>query len=100
MPEILPNWHPALVHFPIALAITATLLLLASRLRPDNHLLPASGRLLVALAAVGAVLAAALGWHAYATVEHDAAGHLVMLRHRNWALATTLGLIAMAAWDS
>lgn len=99
MPEIYPNWHPAFVHFPIALAITATLLLLLGRLR-QRHQLLASGRLLVALAALGAVIAVALGWQAFQTVDHDAAGHLVMLRHRNWAVAVTLGLIVMALWDA
>lgn len=100
MPEIIPNWHPAVVHFPIALAVTATLLLLLGRLRPGNQTFLASGRLLVLCAALSAVLAAALGWYAFQTVEHDGAGHLVMLRHRNWALAGTAGLIALAVWDS
>lgn len=99
MPEIIPNWHPAVVHFPIALAITATLLMLLGRFRPANPLLIASGRLLIPLAALGAVFSAGMGWYAFATVEHDAAGHLVMLSHRNWAMAGTTGLIAIAIWD-
>src|SRR6185369_9919360 len=69
MPEVLPNWHPVAVHFPIALALTATLLLLAGRLRPANPTLVTCARLLLALAAGAAVLAAALGWHAYLTVD-------------------------------
>lgn len=99
MPEVLPNWHPVAVHFPIALAVTATLLLLAGHLRPANPTLVASARLLLALAAFAAVLAVALGWHAYLTVEHDAAGHRVMLQHRNWAMASMLGLVLLALWD-
>jgi uncharacterized membrane protein len=99
MPEIVPNWHPAVVHFPIALAVTATLLLLLGRWRPANSTFTASGRLLVLGAALSAGLAAALGWYAFQTVEHDGAGHLVMLSHRNWALAGTAGLIAVAVWD-
>ncbi|MGB4062788.1 MAG: DUF2231 domain-containing protein [Azonexus sp.] len=99
MPDIIPNWHPAVVHFPIALAVTATLLLLLGRWRPANPTFTASGRLLILGAAVSAALAAALGGYAFQTVEHDAAGHLVMLRHRNWALAGTAGLIALAVWD-
>ncbi|QKV56563.1 MAG: hypothetical protein HT580_04435 [Dechloromonas sp.] len=36
MPDIVPNWHPAAVHFPIALGVTAALLLLAARLKPAH----------------------------------------------------------------
>lgn len=99
MPEIVPNWHPAAVHFPIALAVTTTLLLLLGRWRPANSVYTASGRLLVLASALSAVLATALGWYAFQTVEHDGAGHRVMLSHRNWALAGTAGLIALAVWD-
>jgi uncharacterized membrane protein len=99
MPEIIPNWHPAVVHFPIALAITATVLLLAGRLFPAATLFPSCGRLLLQLSALSAVVAAGLGWYAFQSVDHDAAGHLVMLSHRGWALASTGGLLLLALWD-
>ncbi|WP_153145807.1 DUF2231 domain-containing protein [Dechloromonas sp. H13] len=99
MPEIVPNWHPAIVHFPIALTITTTLLLLAARLRPAHPLLPACARLLLPLAALSAVAAVGLGWQAYLTVEHDAAGHRVMTRHRDWAQLSAGGLLILALWD-
>ena len=100
MPDIVPNWHPAIVHFPIALAITATLLLLAGRLRPAITLPPSCGRLLLQLSALSAVVAAALGWYAFQTVDHDAAGHLVMVSHRGWAVVSTGGLLLLALWDT
>lgn len=100
MPEIIPNWHPAAVHFPIALTMTATLLLLAGWLFPATTLLPSCGRLLLQLSALSAVVAAALGWYAFQTVDHDAAGHLVMLNHRAWAVASTGGLLLLALWDT
>lgn len=100
MPEIFPNWHPAVVHFPIALGLTATMVLAAAVLRPKDPGLAASGRLLLQIAAVSAIVAAALGWQAFQTVDHDAAGHRVMLRHRDWAIACTFGLLACALWES
>lgn len=100
MPEIIPNWHPLAVHFPIALVITATLLLLGGRLRPATPLLTASARLLLQIAAPTALLAVALGWQAYLTVEHDSAGHLVMTRHRDWAMLCTASLLVLTLWDA
>ncbi|MFZ2269469.1 MAG: DUF2231 domain-containing protein [Azonexus sp.] len=100
MPEIVPNWHPALVHFPIALTITATLLMLAASRRSADPLLVPSARLLLRLAAGTAVVAAIFGWQAFQSVEHDAAGHLVMLSHRNWALSSTAGLLLATIWDA
>lgn len=97
--DIVPNWHPAAVHFPLALGITATLLLALSCLR-SSAFLAASARLLLQFAAISAILAAALGWHAFTSVEHDAAGHAVMLRHRDWAMLCTLGLVGVAALET
>ncbi len=99
MPDIVPNWHPAAVHFPIALGMTTVLLLVAARLNPAHAGFSAAARLLLPLAAISAVIAAALGWHAFGTVEHDAAGHAVMTRHRNWALGATVFLALLALWD-
>lgn len=97
--DILPNLHPAATHFPIALGITASLLLLVGKFRPANSELTATGRLLVSLAALSALFAVALGWQAFMTVDHDAAGHRVMIEHRNWAMAASAGLILVALWD-
>lgn len=98
--EIYPNWHPAAVHFPIALGITATLLFaLAASGRGGPAIAPAA-RLLLQLAALAALVTAVLGWLAFESVDHDAAGHAVMLRHRAWALASAGGLILVALWES
>ncbi len=99
MPDIVPNWHPAAVHFPIALGMTTVLLLVAARLNPARDSFSAAARLLLPLAAISAVIAAVLGWHAFGTVEHDAAGHAVMTRHRDWALGATVFLALLALWD-
>ncbi len=98
MPDILPNWHPAAVHFPIALSLTAALLLLLSKLSPRlAQQCVSSAYLLLPLSAISALLAAVLGWHAFNTAEHDAAGHAAMLTHRNWAVAATALALLLAA---
>ena len=99
MPDIVPNWHPVAVHFPIALGMTTVLLLVVARLNPAYAGFSAAARLLLPLAAISAVIAAVLGWHAFGTVEHDAAGHAVMTRHRDWALGATVFLALLALWD-
>ncbi len=99
MPDIVPNWHPVAVHFPIALGMTTVLLLVVARLNPAYAGFSAAARLLLPLAAISAVIAAALGWHAFGTVEHDAAGHAVMTRHRDWAFGSTVVLTLLALWD-
>lgn len=96
MPEIIPNLHPVLVHFPIALiSVSAFFHLVMLVVRSKSCAILAHTTLwLGALAALPAVLA---GWQAFNSVNHDAAGHAAMLTHRAWALAT---LALLAAWDA
>ncbi len=99
MPDVLPHWHPAAVHFPIALSLTAAFLLLLAKVaapRPAQSCITGA-HLLLPLTALSALIAAAFGWHAFNTAEHDAAGHIAMLGHRNWALAATAVSLVLAA---
>lgn len=104
MPEIIPNLHPALVHFPIALiSISAFfhLAALAMRRRVDcaRHCATlAHGALW--LGALAALPAAFFGWQAFNSVNHDDAGHAAMLLHRAWALATLGVLVLLAVFDA
>lgn len=98
--DIYPNWHPAAVHFPIALGCVAALLFALAAAGRGGPTLAASARLLLQLAALGAVVSVGLGWWAFESVDHDAAGHAVMLRHRAWALPTAGGLVLVALWES
>lgn len=102
MPDIIPNWHPLLVHFPIALiAVSAlfTLLAVLPRGEPWRAEWAAAGRLTLRLGALAAVAAAAAGWQAFNTVSHDDAGHAAMLVHRGWALASLALIVLLALWD-
>ncbi|HQS37546.1 MAG: hypothetical protein B7Y16_00310 [Methylotenera sp. 24-45-7] len=101
--QIIPNFHPIVVHFPIALTIIAFLLSIAAyarRSHPISAQLAAAGHFTLWLAAIGAATAVLFGWLAFNSVNHDDAGHAAMLLHRSWAIPTALGLILLASWDA
>ncbi len=101
--QIIPNLHPMIVHFPIALTLTAFLLSLAAyvlRSHPVSLQFAAAGHFTLWLAAIGAAAAVLFGWMAYNSVNHDDAGHVAMLLHRTWAVPTAIGLILLASWDA
>ncbi len=100
---ILPNYHPAIVHFPIALTIISFLLSLGSYVKRDHPVssqLAAAGHFTLWIAAISAGIAVLFGWLAYNSVNHDDAGHAAMLLHRSWAVPTAIGLILLAGWDA
>lgn len=104
MIEVIPNWHPLLVHFPIALiSVSAFFHLVARQLRNQSRcashcsVLAHATLWLGALAAFPTVL---FGWLASNTVNHDEAGHAAMMLHRAWALTTFLVLSILACWDA
>jgi uncharacterized membrane protein len=103
MIEVIPNWHPLLVHFPIALISVSAFfhlaaILLRTQPRCATHcaVLAHSTLWLAALAAFPTVL---FGWLASNSVDHDEAGHAAMLLHRSWALATLAVLTVLAGLD-
>lgn len=101
--QVIPNFHPIVVHFPIALTIIAFLLSIAAyarRSHPVSAQLAAAGHFTLWLAAIGAATAVLFGWLAYNSVNHDDAGHAAMLLHRSWAVPTAVGLILLASWDA
>jgi uncharacterized membrane protein len=103
MPEIIPNFHPLLVHFPIALISVAAFFHLAAIVMQDKSCATPCAMLAhttLWLGALTALPAAFFGWQAFDSVNHDAAGHAVMLVHRAWALGTLALLVVLAAWDA
>lgn len=101
--QVIPNLHPMIVHFPIALTLIAFLLSMAAYVRrshPVSEQLAAAGHFTLWLAAFGAATAVVFGWLAYNSVNHDDAGHAAMLLHRAWAVPTAIGLILLASWDA
>jgi len=102
MIKIIPNWHPAFVHFPIAFT-TAALVFIAIDILFKNQAAAAQrlmmGRWMLWGAAIFACIAAVFGWFAYNSVKHDEAGHLAMTIHRNWALIAVGALILLTVID-
>ena len=95
--EIIPNYHPILVHFTIGLlSISALLYFLGSILKKENLLIVARWNLWVGtVITVGTVIA---GFDAYNRVAHDAASHAAMTDHKNWALPTAGIFSLLALW--
>lgn len=101
MIEIIPNWHPLLVHFTIALFSIAILFFIANAFLSktewgDNFLVAA--KLNLWLGAGISILTALAGWYAYNTVDHDTPSHAAMTDHRNWALVTLTVFLFITAW--
>lgn len=102
MIQIIPNWHPVFVHFPIAFATAAMFLFAASKLFQEQVLvekLVNSGRWMLWAAAALGLVAAVFGWFAFNSVDHDEAGHAAMTLHRNWALLALAALTVLAVLD-
>ncbi len=89
----LGGWHPAVIHFPIALLLTIAFLELAAVLR-RKPLYAASNKLLLAIGTLGAFLAAPLGWANAGLPAADDADALVI--HR-W-LGTAIPFLMLLLW--
>lgn len=101
--QIIPNFHPIAVHFPIALTFIALLFGLAASIGRSSTLAPylaATAHFTLWLAAIAAAVAVLFGWLAFNSVNHDDAGHAAMLLHRAWAVPTATGIILLACWDA
>ncbi|HQN65064.1 MAG TPA: hypothetical protein PLP44_05265 [Methylophilus sp.] len=102
--SIIPNMHPAIVHFPIALTLISLLFGLSARILRKHSAVPllaAAGHFTLWLSALSAVVAVIIGWLAFNSgMNHDDAGHAAMLLHRKWAIPTALGLVVLAGIDA
>jgi uncharacterized membrane protein len=99
--KIVPGWHPLVVHFPLALVITATLFLLTARLlRRESYAatLATVGTWNLCLGAVTALFALATGLAAMIGLHAGVTAHLALSLHVKWAIFTTLALVLLAVW--
>jgi uncharacterized membrane protein len=98
---MLPGWHPVAVHFPLALILTATVLLAAARLlRRDSHAATVAtvGTWNLCLGAAAALLALATGLGAVLDLNVGLAARQAISVHLKWAIFTTLVLVLLAVW--
>lgn len=103
MPEIIPNVHPILVHFTIALITTSLGTLILSWLcrgweKGRCELLIVS-RWCLWLGALVSVLTVIAGFQAFYTVGHDAISHQVMTVHRNWGIGSFILIWLVTLWS-
>jgi len=99
--EIIPNWHPLLVHFTIALFSISIFLFTASVVFADSKLgenCLIAAKLNLWLGAFISIFTGLAGWYAYNTVDHDTPSHAAMTDHRNWALVTLSVFFIITAW--
>jgi uncharacterized membrane protein len=96
-----PGWHPLVVHFPIALTLTAGLMLIAARFVRNEALaatLATIGTWNLCLGAVAALFALATGLAATLDLQVGTAAHTAIATHVKWAMFTTLALLLTAVW--
>ena len=102
MIEILPNFHPILVHFTIALLFVSFFAFLVS-IWGNNYTVRYQARLIgrwnLWIGAAMSVLTVAAGVYAFNTVAHDDASHVVMEKHEHLALATFALYGILAIWS-
>jgi uncharacterized membrane protein len=93
--------HPMMVHFPLALILTAAGLLLAARVlrNPDSAALAAIvGTWNLCLGAAAALITLGTGLGAVLDLDVSAAARESISTHAKWAIFTTLALVLVAVW--
>lgn len=92
--------HPLVVHFPIALLLSALVTQLLGHFTRHHATLCASARWLLYSGTVLACITIITGYSAAGQLEHDTPGHELVHIHRNWMVVTTVAAIVVSwiAW--
>lgn len=100
-PMSAPGWHPLIVHFPLALVVTAALALLAARLWPDEAQAARFGVVgtwNLCAGALGALFALGTGLAAVVHAHLSAAAHAAVSVHVKWAVVAAFFSLLLAVW--
>ena len=99
MISIIPNWHPILVHFTVALLSISVLFYFAARLLPQAHRWKEQWSHMANWSlwpgCIFTLFTVIAGWFAYNSVAHDSLSHAAMTLHRNWAIPTAILFICI-----
>ncbi|MBL4882244.1 MAG: hypothetical protein JKX82_13200 [Oleispira sp.] len=91
MLDIIPNWHPILVHFTVSfissLGVLQLIIWLKIAEKKQSDILFMQKTLMV-ISTLSLLVTLFTGWLAFNSVAHDSPSHMAMTDHRNWALTT------------
>ena len=96
-----PPWHPLMVHFPLALVLTAAAAFLVARLVRSDQLastLATVGTWNLCLGAAGAVLAFGTGLAATLPLELRPDARNALAVHIKWAACASFFVLLLAVW--
>lgn len=99
--QIIPGWHPIVVHFPLALIVTATAALTLARLLRGERIAATLANLGTWNLCVGAVtvfLALGTGLAASIGLRIDGPAHAALAAHVKSAVVTTILVLLAAVW--
>lgn len=95
IPEWLPNIHPLVVHFPIALLAVAVIIELVRLVMPERTWLTHTVMLSYVLGTLGLVASFITGRSAAETVDVAGQATTVLTTHEDWALASMIFFIVL-----
>jgi len=97
---IIPNWHPMLVHFTVALiTVSAIFFVLSKTVKSKADTFESVAKWTLWAGAGITILTVLAGFGAYNSVDHDDVAHKVMKVHRTWALLTGVAILLLTLWS-
>jgi uncharacterized membrane protein len=99
--NLLPGWHPMVVHFPIALTLSAGAALIAAKLvrqQPLAETLATVGTWNLCAGGLAALFALATGLAGVLDLHVGPAARAALATHVKWAIFTSLALVLVSVW--